>query len=483
MASTTLPAEARPGILAPALPFLVAAALYVLLLLLGNSLLNDADTYWHIAAGNWILAHGFPHADPFSFTFAGKPWIAKEWLSQIAYAEAYRLSGWTGVVVIAASAIALAFGLLTWALRERLAALPAVAFIATAFMLIAPHATARPHALALPVMVAWVAGLVRAADRGRAPPYALVLLMVLWANLHAGFTLGLLLTAAFGLDAVVSAERTARLRIGLAWLRFGLLALVAGCVTPYGPESMLVTLKVLNLGPALSIIGEWKPADFSRVGPLEIAILLGIGLAVWRGAMLPPVRILILAGLVHLALSADRNAELLGLLAPLAVMAPLARQFPHLRAPPGNSPWALGAMFAALVVPATAGIATLGMYQPNPATTPAAAVAALKATNAGPLLNDYDFGGYLISAGVPTFIDGRTELYGGDFTAAYYRAVTLADIDGFARMLDTWKIGATLLTAATPANALLDRLPGWRRLYADDVAIVHIRLPLRPTLP
>jgi hypothetical protein len=484
MASTTLPAEARPGILAPALPFLVAAALYLLLLLLGNGLLNDADTYWHIAAGNWILAHGFPHTDPFSFTFFARPWIAKEWLSQLAYAEAYRLGGWTAVVVIAAAAIALAFGLLTSALREKLAPLPAIALVAVAFMLVAPHATARPHALALPVMVAWVAGLVRAADRGKAPPYALLLLMVLWANLHAGFTLGLLLIAAFALDDVVSAARAARIRTAMAWLRFGLLALVAGCVTPYGPESMQVTLKVLGLGPALSIIGEWKPADFAHVGPLEIALLLGIALALWSGIKLPPVRILILAGLVHLALSADRNAELLGLLAPLVVMAPIARQFPQLGAESRVPAWAFGAMFAALVVPATAGIAMLGIYQPNPANTPAAAVAAMKAASADvPVLNDYDFGGYLIFAGVPTFIDGRTELYGGKFTEEYYRAVTLADLDGFTGLLDTYRISATLLTADTPANALLDRLPGWQRLYADDVAVVHVRLPLRATLP
>ncbi len=247
---------------------------------------------------------------------------------------------------------------------------------------------------------------------------------------------------------------------------------------------MLVTLKVLGLGPALSIIGEWKPADFAHVGPLEIVLLLGIGLAAWSGIKLPPVRILILAGLVHLALSADRNAELLGLLAPLAIMAPLTRQFPHLRAEPGVSSWAFGAMFGALVIPATAATAMLGIYQPNPANTPAAAVAALKAAHADvPVLNDYDFGGYLIFAGIPTFIDGRTELYGGKFTADYYRAVTLGDLDGFTGILDTYRISATLLTAGTPANALLDRLPGWQRLYADEVAVVHVRLPLRSTLP
>jgi hypothetical protein len=483
MASTTLPAESRSSLLAPALPFLVAAVIYVLLLLLGDALLNDADTYWHIASGNWILANGFPEADPFSFTFAGQHWIAKEWLSQIAYAQAFRFGGWMGVVVLAAAAIALAFGILTHALRAHLTQVPTLAMLAIAFMLAAPHATARPHALAVPDTVAWVAGLVRAADRNRAPSYALLPLMVLWANLHAGFTFGLLLVAAFGLDAVASAPRTSRRPLALAWLRFAILAVIAACITPYGPESMLVTARVLGLGSALSVIGEWRPASFATFGPLELTIVAGVGFALWRGVKLPPVRILILLGLVHMAVSADRNAELLGLLASLVIAFPLARQFPEIRSTPEASSFAFGAMLAATVIPMTAALATYARYQPNPANTPAAALSALKTANAGPVLNDYDFGGYLIAEGVPTFIDGRTELYGADFTRAYYDAVTLADLNGFQTMLDAHGIGATLLTAHTPANALLDHLPGWTRLYGDDIAVVHIRTPLRSTLP
>jgi len=482
MASTTLPIAARPGILAPALPFLVAAAVYVLLLLAGEKLLNDADTWWHIASGNWILANGFPHADPFSFTFAGKPWIAKEWLSQIAYAEAFRLAGWTGVVVLAAAAIALAFGLLTHALRGSLTGLPAVAMVAIAFMLVAPHATARPHALALPVLVAWAAGLARAADRQKAPPYALLLLMVAWANLHAGFTFGILLVAAFGLDAVATAPPADHRRLALAWVRFGVLTLVAACITPYGPQSTLMTGTVLGLGPALSVISEWRPADFATVGPLELALVAGIGFVLWRGVTLPPVRILILLGLVHMALSADRNTELLGLIAPLVVAGPLARQFPILRAAQSAPSFIGGALLAALAIPVTALLAGLAAYQPSPANAPTAALAALKATNATHVLNDYNFGGYLIAAGVPTFIDGRTELFGADFLLRYVRDMRLENIPDLLKLLDDEKIDATLLMPSTPAAAFLDRLPGWKRLYADSTAVVYVRLSLRGTL-
>ncbi len=39
---------------------------------------------WHLATGDWILANrAFIHADPFSFTSGGAPWIDHEWLFQV----------------------------------------------------------------------------------------------------------------------------------------------------------------------------------------------------------------------------------------------------------------------------------------------------------------------------------------------------------------------------------------------------------------
>ena len=65
-----------------------------------------------------------PSVDPFSQTMRGAPWVAFEWLSQVAYATAQSLGGWLGVVALAAAAAAAAFGLLTRFLLRRMAAGP-----------------------------------------------------------------------------------------------------------------------------------------------------------------------------------------------------------------------------------------------------------------------------------------------------------------------------------------------------------------------
>jgi hypothetical protein len=476
---TVRTAEEKAGTLPlpAALPFLVAAIVYAVVLLSGARLLNDPDAYWHVAVGRWIAAHGWvPTTDPFSFTFAGQHWIAKEWLSQLLYAGAHGLAGWVGMAILAAGATALAFGLLAHRLERSLAPIAVAAILAASFILVAPHLTARPHVLALPVMVAWTGGLVAAADGRRAPSLWLLPLMVLWANLHGGFTFGLVLVAAAGLDAVFSASETERKRLAFAWARFLVLALVAACITPYGPESILVTGRILGMGDALRFIGEWKPQDFGHVGAFEILLLLAVGLALHRGFTLPPFRILTILGLLHLALSANRNTELMGLLAPLFLTGPLAAQVPSLRAagPARPSP-ALAALIVAALVPVTAVLAAVTSPSPPAAITPATALEALRKATNGPVLNAYDFGGYLIANGMPTFIDGRTELYGADFLRRYQNAVMLTDPPGLEKLLTEHHIAATLLQTGMPAIAWLDRTPGWKRLYADDVAVVHVK--------
>lgn len=469
------------------MPWLVAALVYLVILSIGNNLLADADTYWHVTVGRWILEHRWvPHTDTFSFTALGQPWIAQEWLSQILLAAAANLAGWTGVVALVAAAAALSFGLLTHWLAEELAPRVVLILIALTFMLVTPHLVARPHVLAWPVMTLWIMGVIRAVDRRRPPPLALLPVMVIWANLHGSFTLGLVFAVAAALEAAVAAPPVMRRNVALSWVRFIVLATVASGITPYSFEALATTWRILSLGSALSVIGEWQPADFSHVGGLEAVLLGALALALAVGFRLGPVRAVMLMGIVHLALSAVRNNDVLGWLAPILLAAPLAAHFPALKASPAEPSTPqhriLVAVLLLLLLPGTALIATARQYTPSPDVTPAAAVAALRDAGAHRVLNDYNLGGYLVYAGVPTFIDGRTELFGGEFLLRYFRATQLKNIPDFLRLLDEDDIDATLLMPSTPAVAFLDRQPGWKRLYADDVAVVHVRLPLRGSL-
>jgi hypothetical protein len=90
------------------------------------------------------------------------------------------------------------------------------------------------------------------------------------------------------------------------------------------------------------------------------------------------------------------------------------------------------------------------------------------------VFNEYGFGGYLIFKGVRPFIDGRTDMYGDAFMARYKRIVS-ADHSALEAAIAQYRIAWTILPPDNPVVAELDHEPGWRRLYADQYAVVQIR--------
>jgi hypothetical protein len=467
------------GLMRGSLPLWVGIGIYALFMFTGDHLLNDPDTYWQITLGQWILDHrAVPHTDIYSFTMYGQPWISTQWLSQVLLAVSYSIAGWTGPVVLGAASIAATFGLLVRFLSRRLTEAASLAFVATAVALVAGHLLARPHVLALPIMVAWVAGLVAAADRRGGPSFWLLPLMTLWANLHGGFVFGLALIAPLALDAVWNADAPQRKALTLRWALFAAAALAASCLTPYGWDALFAARRILNLGAALELIGEWRPANFSHPGALEGAVMLGLALVLWRGVILPPIRLVLVVGLVLMALQHVRNAEVLALLAPMVVAAPLARQFggaDDTARSAGSPQGLLVAGLAVLAVAGTMAFTSMHRFEPNTRQSPVAAVAALKKMNLTRVFNDYDFGGYLIANGVATFIDGRTELFGEKFMVDHNAASGLMEPENLFRLLDEYKIEATLMRTQSAATKLLDHMDGWQKVYSDDIATIHVR--------
>lgn len=464
-----------------ALPWGLGILAYAILVFAGNTLLRDPDTFWQIAMGRWIREHGrLPDVDVFSFTMNGQPWISTQWLSQILFSSTYDLAGWAGPILLTALAAALAVFLLARFLSAHVTPFAVVFFTAAAFILTFPHLVARPHMLALPIMVAWAIALIGAADERRAPHWWSLALMLLWANVHGGFIFGLALIVPIAIDAIWNADASARRALAMRWTIFAIAALACACVTPYGFESLLASRRILNLGEALNLIGEWRPQQFDQIGAFEIVLLLGIALALWRGITLPPLRIVLLLGLLHMALAHLRNAEVFGFLAPIVIAQPLGPQiaqsaFDFMRRGRAVAMTAL----AALLVGATVN-SVINPYVPDPDITPAGAVAALKQHRATRIFNDYDFGGYMIASGLRPFIDGRTELYGETFMVSQFNAAKRTEPGALTALLEKYRIDATLLRTQSTSAKFIDTLPGWTRVYSDKISVVHVRRDLLP---
>jgi type IV secretory pathway VirB2 component (pilin) len=360
-----------------------------------------------------------------------------------------------------------------------------------------PHLLARPHVLAAPVLVGWAVALVRARESNRAPALWLTPLMTLWANLHGSFPFGLALVGAFATEAVtVAGDANARWRAVRQWGVFLITAVLAALMNPRGIYGLVFATDMLHMNYALAHVSEWQSPNFNTFEPLEVLLLVAAAVSLTRGLRLPPLRIVMLLGLLHLSLKHIRHADLLALLAPIVAAQPLASQLSH-TGDQANQAVNLDRIFVALARPAKP-IASAGVLlmlavvvmigirfselRPPAGITPEAALSAVRigfpggaAPLPGPVLNDYGFGGYLIYVGIRPYIDSRADLYGDAFLSNFARALDLKSPELLPDLLARHHIGWTLLKPDQAAVALLDRLPGWRRFYTDDIAVVHVR--------
>ena len=69
----------------------------------------------------------------------------------------------------------------------------------------------------------------------------------------------------------------------------------------------------------------------------------------------------------------------------------------------------------------------------------------------------------------------RTELFGEKFFVDHNNASGLMEPENLFRLLDEYRIEATLMRTQSAATKLLDHIDGWPKLYSDDIATIHLR--------
>ena len=436
------------------------------------ALLNDGDTLWQIRTGQWILAHhAIPATDPFSFTAGDRRWFPHEWLAETLMALAYQAAGMRGIMVLAAGALGVTAGLIAGTARRFLPGIYATVALAVALMNAAPSILARPHLLAWPCLTLWCTGLIGARGRGAAPSFWLLPVMLVWVNLHGSFMVGLLLPAAFLLEALLDPGVNRR-QVLLSWSGFIAAAWLTALCNPAFLSGLLFPFHMLGMH-SLAWVGEWEPTNFAQIQPLELVILAALALCGSGRLTLPPIRLLLFLGLIHAALSHGRNEQLLGLAGTIILVEPLGRALGRGAAAPIPRFWTAAAFALAL-----AAVGARFVAPPGPDRGGAAIEAALDQLPPGfrtkPVLNEYGLGAGLIWHGVRPFIDSRADLYGDAFLTRY-RLATWPDRAALDALLADFRIAWTIFPSGHPILSTLDSEPGWRRAIDAGGFVIHTR--------
>lgn len=477
-----------------ALGLLVTLLCALLLFFWRASLLDDPDIWWHIKVGADIWHnHEFPTRDTYSHTFYGQPWIAKEWLSQIILFFSFSAGGLNAVAFVAAGSVCLATFIFYQYLASHLRPLAAAVVTIAVLFLSSPTFLARPHIFTLPLIVIWTYRLFEAAGNGRAPPYWILAILILWANLHASFTLGFII-AFFAFIDFTERTRLADKTVSAKWVLFLGLGPIATLIHPYLYQAALATLNVSNANEAVPFISEWQPFNARDYRIYEIALLAMLYALMTARLRLPLAKSLLLVFTLHMFLVHVRFAYAFFLLSPLIIAGEVAAQFPVLsagfwktcRRDPLEKSLAKSfrPVIAAMVLTSTT-LAFLFLkadIKPDEKVSAANAIAFAKQHQiAGNVLNSYDFGGSLIFNGIKTYVDGRTDqLFLNGFTDTDKKTEKPGNEKMFLQVLERYNIKWSLLRMGDPRIYLLDDLKNWQRYYEDKFAVIHVNTTDRP---
>jgi hypothetical protein len=482
-----------------------AAVIFFGLFAMAARNVTDPDIWWHLKTGQYIAEHKtVPRVDPFSFTRAGEPWVAHEWLTELFLYEAWRISGWGGLIVLFALILCVAFFLLFLRCGPD-SEVAAVATLAAAWVTM-PVWGVRPQMVSLLLTSLWLLILERS-ERNPKLLWWTLPLTVLWVNLHAGFALGLVLSGLFLAGDLLERALgyTQRDWKGTATAASALLLdVLLVPLNPNGTRMFSYPIETLRSPAMQKYIAEWASPNFhlAQYWPFLILILTTLAAFGGFGLRARPRDILLLVVSLFAGLVSVRMIPLLPLIAvPLLTkrIAEWPGQPRTQRVPTSNHVLLNAGIVLILAVFAAVHTTQVIRYQSHAEMQhfPVHAVEFLeKHPLEGRVFNHYDWGGYLIWKLYPStrvFVDGRADLYSEmerpdrenaeqqrPFDATKPRQQTL--FDNFARTYDfeggwqetlrRWDIRTVVVPPDSAIATGLRNAPGWAVLYTDSQAVI-----------
>jgi hypothetical protein len=170
-------------------------------------LLGHYDLGWHLAAGDLIRDRGsIPFQDPWSFTAGDKQWFNLSWLWDVIASAIFQYTNFSGLILFVVACGAVLVGYLASVCLSGGASATAVCICVFSSSLLYPafatypniYLAASPNVSTMLFSVIFYGECLK-----RTRWFLLPAIMVLWANLHGGFLLGLLIIGIFGGVALV----------------------------------------------------------------------------------------------------------------------------------------------------------------------------------------------------------------------------------------------------------------------------------------
>lgn len=459
---------------------------------------TDNDLWWHLRSGQWMVENAeVLRVDPFSQTFQGQPRVSYDWLGQIILFLIWQVGGVNALAVFTTVMI-VAMLVLVYLTRPG-PFYPAVLVTLIIALLTSPTWTTRPQLFSM-LFGAIVMWLIYRHKYGADVRWLWILppLFLLWANLHGGWSLiagAMVLTAAGEILNWITRSRALHVMTRQRWIRYVVISAVAAAlmfINPFGIQTLLVPVVVLNSPSSIDLIREWQPPDLLDgngvilLGALILLLVLLSLQIVQRRA--DWTQILTSAALAYMALKYERSLPFFALVAAPVYLNELSywsdrQQWGRFFKRPRSVLRRVGLRYGPSIIGGILiGVTVYGIWRLSPDFArqwsaqhlPVYAVETMLEESAQPqLFNHYDWGGYLLwyAPDYPILIDGRSDLY----TDFVFEWLEVAKGNGWEEAFARWNINTVLMKPDDGIVAILKARDDWQVIHEDARAVLLIR--------
>lgn len=442
----------------------------------------DPDIWWHLRVGEWILQHhAVPRVEIFSAPLAGTPWLAYSWLFELVVVKLFYRLGLVGILAYTAGMI-VAITAAVYHLVRRLQGdfTLRVLFTFVPLFSLLPIYTPRPWHFSILFFVLELDILMHVRKTGRLRELAwLPLIFALWANIHIEFVYGLFVLGLALVESVVARRWAgATVRTQPVWVGYALLAsLLATLANPFGWGIYGVVYNLVTQGGGLTQVSEMQALPFRNVANYCVLVLTlaAAGALAWTRRFRWFESGLFLFAVV-LSFRSQRDVWLIAVVA-AAILASTITGSDRNQAPSPRFGATLAIVAAALMIVVGFCVMKVNNAVLNERVTsvmPVRAVEAIRTNGyAGPLYNDFNWGGYLIWAlRMPVIIDGRTNLYGNE---RMDRSIaTWGAQPDWASDPELKSAGLVIGPVTAPLTQLLRMDSHYKLVYEDKLAAVFV---------
>ena len=455
---------------------------------IAKNCLLEPDMWWHVAVGQRILAtHSFPATDMYSSTASGAPWIAYEWLGEVVMGAAASIAGLKSAMLLLVVWSAMLVALLYCYATLRSGSSKA-AFVACATLMptLGAFFGLRPQLMGMIFLVATLILLEKFREGHERALWLVPPIFLLWVNTHGSFVFGFFVLGVtwfcgqvqFSVGGIFSHRWTQRQSVQL--LLSILLSALMLPLTPYGTRVAAYPLSMAFGQPVnVNNIQEWQRLGTDTIlgkSFMIVGILFLLACLVERPKFRLSEVTLALFG-VFAACTHLRFTLLF-----VIFFAPLWAQIFSRWMPAeakADHPWINAGLIASIVFVLVALLPTNKAISDSVQNEyPHGALQYLENHPIhGQVFNDYGWGGYLILTGQPKnmiFIDSRVDIYEFAGVLSDYLSITRLDADAF-KLLKKYNVEACLIKQDSALATALSAMPGWERVYHDEVAAVYAR--------